>query len=74
VDVCEYRLGKLEKNIQTRLDAMEQAVKASARSRYGMGAVSNEETAALDKLSRHARSVYFQFEDREKGAKGKPTV
>jgi hypothetical protein len=69
-EVCEYRLGKLEQQLQDRLDAMQRAVTSLTQNRQPVGVFDYSELAEVDKLTAHARSIYFQLKDGERKATG----
>ena len=70
MDVCEYRIGKLEELIHLRLDEEQQSIMSDKQNPRSRGAMSDEEWARIEQLTAHARSVYFQLKDQAKGAAG----
>jgi FkbM family methyltransferase len=70
VDVCDYRIGKLEQLVLQRLDALERDIQAAGKQRPSGGATA-EETEGLARLTERAKGIYFQIRDREQEAKEK---
>ena len=72
IDVCEYRIGKIEQTVGSRLDKLENEVATLLRERqsYIRGRIQEGELSQdpelqskLRQMSLHARSMYFQLED-----------